>query len=105
MSERTDIVMIATGEYSDYATTPYKVLRPFTFAEAFKECVAQFKPDKWQDDDASPRPEQFESWLVTQGYIEQLDAYEVHVGSYGKAEFSENGAEMLLVQFAPLEAV
>ena len=28
------IVMIATGEYSDYCTTPYRVLKPFTFREA-----------------------------------------------------------------------
>lgn len=102
---RTDIVMLATGEYSNYATTPYKVMKPFTMQGAFAEFSASFDPkakgrDFWCRDN-DPAPEEFQAWLVTAGYLEELNVHEVHIGSYARAEFKRNYDSILTVPFAP----
>lgn len=90
MTQRTDVLLIASGEYSDYQNCGYKVCKPFTFDEAH----AEFKAT------ASGYLEEFTGWLVRNGYIELLEIHEVHIGSYGRLEISE---ELGSIQFKPAE--
>lgn len=102
----THIVMIATGEYSDHCTTPYRVLKPFTFAEAAEKFKAQFVPEPPRQ--YGQRPSQFEAWLASNGYIEDMAVHEVHIGSYGQLAFDKpdvdlGEADMAQIRFAPLD--
>ena len=86
------IVMIATGEYSDFCTTPYRVLKPFTFREAevlFRgHCKKSNKPERLG-------PGRFEGWLASNGYIEDYPCHEVHIGSYGELRVQGDVADVL----------
>lgn len=39
----TSLVLLATGEYSDYRTEPFRVLKPFTMRAAADEFRSQWK--------------------------------------------------------------
>lgn len=94
MEDTNSIVMIATGEYSDYCTTPYKVTKPFTFRELAAQFISTTPTDKW----GAHRPCEFVGWLAQHGYIEDYPCHEMNVGSYG--ELSVDG-DMADVLFAP----
>jgi hypothetical protein len=82
-------VLIATGEYSDYCTTPYRVLRPFTFMEAAELFKQEWKPENgWK---SRPSPDDFVAWLAARGYIEDApELLEIHVGSYNDLEITSD---------------
>lgn len=88
------IVMIATGEYSDYSTTPYRVLKPFTFREAHALFIANV-PNNWY---GCHEPDKFVGWLAENGYIEDFLCHEMHIGSYGEVDIE---CEMADVLFKP----
>lgn len=86
-----DIVMIATEEYSDYCTTPYKVLKPFTFREAH----ALFLSLQPAGRDCYGDLYNFTDWLRQQGYIQHHSYYEMHIGSYGELKIEGQIADVL----------
>lgn len=90
MEQRTDILLIATGEYSDYENSAFKVLKPFTFGEMLEK----YKKSKA----GANGPQGFVAWLSRRGYIEDLPVHEIHVGSYGRTELDE---ETTAIQFRP----
>lgn len=94
MSEATinSIVMIATGEYSDYCTTPYKVLKPFTFREAHALYLSLVPFDR---DHAYHDADSFVGWLNEHGYIEDFPCHEMHLGSYGELSIEGDMADIL----------
>ena len=99
MEQRTDILLLANGRYSDYSNAAFKVLKPFTMRQAYEEFRAQWNPtERYGHLRETPDHEDFSAWLNKAGYIEDLPVYEVHIGSYGDIEIS---ASMLDVQFAP----
>ncbi len=88
-------VLIATGEYSDYSLTAFRILKPFTFKEAYRELLKQFIPDDWKED---PTTEDFIAFLNKAGYIEDADELiEFHIGSYGWVKMDEEQINILCV--------
>lgn len=79
-----DLVILETGEYSDRSWHgPFRALKDFNIREAAQEFQDGFKPeDEW--DRAGPH--EFVAWLSSSGYLEEVDAASVHVGSYGSLE-------------------
>lgn len=88
-------ILIATGEYSDYALTAYRVLKPFTLLEAYKQFEPTWvKPAYHYRND--PGQDDFIAWLNKEGYIQDADdLLEVHVGCYGDLEIDEAQANIL----------
>lgn len=77
-------VLIATGEYSNRVSTPFRVLKPFTFADALAKYKAAWTKTGWREE---PDPDGFVAWLALNRYIEDTDQiFGVHVGSYSRAE-------------------
>lgn len=93
---RTDILLIATGEYSDYSNSAFKVLKPFNLGEVFDIFIAEH-PEKQTDRKdfrgnpvtIRPSPGMFIAWLNERGYVEDLDIHEVHVGLYSTVAIDE----------------
>ena len=93
MQQRTDILLIAQGEYSDYRNAAFKVLRPFTFAEQIKVFREIAEPSYYDTED-------FINWLNARGYIEDLNIHEVCLGSY-RLNDSIASKVLMRIQFAP----
>lgn len=92
-------VLIASGCYSDYQTTAYRVLKPFSFEAAAQEYRAQFVSGKEAPYDIEPSPDGFVAWLNRAGYVEDAsEIQEVHVGQYGELDLS---GELLSTIFTP----
>lgn len=91
------LLILASGEYCDYNWNgPYRPLRQFTMAEALAAFKAQWKPgNEWS---VEPSPDEFSGWLCSEGWIEEVERDEVHVGCYGRIELSEHA---LSLTFAP----
>lgn len=99
MEQRTDILLLATGCYSDYSNAAFKVLKPFTMRQAYDEFRAQWTPtERYGCLQEKPNNDDFSAWLNKAGYIEDLPVYEVHIGDYGGIDISK---DMLDVQFSP----
>ena len=76
-----DLVAFSTGEYSDYQTTTYRVLKPFTLGDIFSKFeAAQPQQAVYLYDQ---RINTFIPWLIQEGYVEDADIMEVHLGNYG----------------------
>jgi hypothetical protein len=93
--QRTDFVLLASGEYSDYQTAAFKVLKPFTMREA----TVLFRKDRARVEPMLDRgPFTFIEWLCAKGYVEDADIIEVHTGSYGELRLD---VKTLDFQFTP----
>lgn len=94
LEQRRDMLLLAEGEYSDYQTSPYVVLKPFTMREAFDE-FNRSKPPK-SDGLYQPGrgPGDFIAFLAARGYVANADIVEVHCGTYGCAELSDDALDM-----------
>lgn len=79
-----ELVILETGEYSDSSWHgPFRSLKDFDMRDAADEFRSGFKKeDEWD----RPGPYEFIAWLSGAGYLEQLDAHSLHVGSYGDVE-------------------
>lgn len=83
-----DLLLIDGGEYSDkYTIGPFRVLKPMTRAEVAAQYVADFKPDP-DAPDGKPDESGFLPWLVSKGYVEDVESVSWYVGSYGQFELS-----------------
>lgn len=76
------MVAFSSGEYSDYRIGSFaRVLKPITQEvwTAMREACKD--PTKW---DAN-RMDEYKAvpWLVAQGYIEEVEYEELHLGDYG----------------------
>jgi hypothetical protein len=97
-TNKTGIVLIATGEYSDYCTSPFRVMKPFTFKEAAQKFEVEFVPEyEWE----RANPDAFVGWLNKNGYIADIpEIEEYHVGCYGRLDVSGALADVV---FEPKE--
>lgn len=79
------VLVIETGEYSDYSFTgPFRVLKAFDQAEIVEAYAAETPKQEWSD---KPDLEPFIPWLVKHGYIEDVPGVvSWHVGGYGRFE-------------------
>lgn len=81
------VLMLSTGEYSDYSFSgPFRVLKPLTFnAALLAELKADWKPEyEWDKFSCSA----VAGRLATLGYVEDMEATEIHVGSYDDVDES-----------------
>lgn len=80
MKHPNDLIAFSTGEYSDYQTQTYRVLKAFNLKTVMQE-FDQCNPAEC----VSPydgRRHEVVPWLIKEGYIEDADIIEVHLGSY-----------------------
>ena len=71
MEQRTDILLLANGSYSDYSNAAFKVLKPFTMRQAYEEFRAQWTPtERYGHLREKPARGDFSAWLNKAGYIE-----------------------------------
>ena len=76
------VVAFSSGEYSDYSIGAFsKVLKPINEAvwNAMRAACkgTDWDPDRFDDGKAVP-------WLVANGYIEEIEYQELHLGDYGR---------------------
>ena len=100
--QRNDILLIATGCYSDYQNAAFRVTKPFVVREALAEFRLQWAPDPEMTWKKKPYPEDVIAWLSAQGYIEDLNIHELHVGPYGDIEIND---EQLNLVFSPSQSL
>lgn len=85
-------VIIATGEYSDYANRLFKVLKPFTFSEQTSKLSKSVRNS----------PDTLIAALSSEGFIEDSDkAIEVNIGVDGKYSDIEISEELGKILFEP----
>lgn len=78
------IVLMETGEYSDFGYEGYLVtLCDLDLCEAIKTYKDQYKPKDKYD---TPEPSGFVGWLCSTRQCAPLDCNTVHIGSYGELE-------------------
>lgn len=72
-------ILIATGSYSDYQNTLFRVLKPFNMQEILDEFKStdEFKNIEY----LFLQPECFKTYLQSQGYIENVsvECQEIHI--------------------------
>lgn len=85
-------VIVSLGEYGSYQFAPYRVLKPFRFAEKRDEYCAQWVKDPDNPLRTHPTPDGFVPWLVREGYIEDVsaDMQEVHLGDTAQFNMDYN---------------
>lgn len=80
------IIILAEGEYSDYRTGPlFRCLKDVNLEDLAREFYPNAPKSEWsgrRNADAST----FTLWLIQNGWVEELEYSEVHVGSYGEFE-------------------
>lgn len=80
------ILILESGEYSDKSWHgPFRVLKDFDQAEISQTFRDNWSPgpDSWRDKEDGPGRGDFLSWLVRNGYVEDLDGVVAwHIGSY-----------------------
>lgn len=88
------LLLIEQGEWSDREVHgPFRVLKRLNFGEAKEAFVSQYKPaNEWD----IPGPEEFEDWLIKEGYIDCVDSFEVHIGSYGELKLGEQSTALTI---------
>lgn len=75
-----DLVILSTEVYSDKASSgPYKVLKDFLFKDIVPLVTVQ-QNHPWRE---KPGPDDVIHWLRFNGYLEDVECTEVHLGSYG----------------------
>lgn len=92
MTQATEIrvgqmVAFSCGEYSDYSISGFsRVLKPINEAvwdAMVAGCTAP--PSYDPDDDPRFHEEKAVPWLVANGYVEEVEYTELHLGDYGRA--------------------
>jgi hypothetical protein len=90
--EAGEVVAFSSGEYSDYGISGFsKVLKPLNktvWDEMVAACTAP--PDYDPDDDPRFHDDRVMPWLVKNGYIEEIEYTELHLGAYRRAPAWEN---------------
>lgn len=91
MTQATEIavgetVAFSSGEYSDYRIGSFaKVLKPINQEvwELMREACTE--PPEY-DKTADPRFDEYKAvpWFVSNGYIEEIEYTELHLGDYGR---------------------
>jgi hypothetical protein len=87
-----EVVAFSSGEYSDYRIGSFaKVLKPLNKA-VWDEMVAACTVPPDYDPDGDPRFDEDKAvpWLVKNGYIEEVEYTELHLGDYHRAPAWEN---------------
>jgi len=87
--KKGDLLVLSTGEYSDYGIGIIcKVLKDFTEEETAKSYKLHKKTkDQWGGK-YELEEEEFIAILIRQGYVEELDYKEWNFSNYGEIEFS-----------------
>lgn len=86
-----EFIYFSSGEYSDYSVGPIcKLLKPITKAD-WQEMIAACKSDvdwrPFEQGEAVP-------WFIANGFVEELDATEAHLGDYcGVPEYPWEGEQ------------
>lgn len=75
------IILFSEGRYSDYGYCGNVVtIAELNIKQAIDDYKAQYKPkDKWD----TPEPSSFVAWLCATQKCVEIDAREIHLGSYG----------------------
>jgi len=90
-------ILFGSGEYSDYYVEGlYKVLKDFNIKEAEEQYKTEHgKPMKaWgavnrvHATKVSEGDIEFTAWLTSEGYVDNIDYVDFHLGSYGEFELS-----------------
>lgn len=92
----SNYVLLGEGDYSDRRAALFKVLKPFTLAEALAEFDT--RPVVKDEYGHYNRLENFKAFLCKEGYLEDAEVNEVHVGSFGEIEISSEESQ---IQFNP----
>lgn len=97
----TSIVMMSQGEWSDYQTQPFRVLKPFKLAPLLDLYRVQLVPNAEKGLVSKPTPDGFIAWLAKHGYVEDLELHELHLGDFYGGLYIEDQEELLNVEFTP----
>lgn len=79
-------VAFSTGSYSDYSVGPFgKLLKPLNEGTWDAMCDAASAPPDW-DPQGDPRfnSDKALEWLRANGYIEEVEYVELHLGDYSQ---------------------
>jgi hypothetical protein len=78
------MVAFSTGCYSDYSVNGFaKLLKPLN-QSAWEEMVeAALEPNEYATDGKSFERTKAMAWLIANGYIEDTEYVELHMGDYG----------------------
>ena len=85
--ETGDIIILAEGEYSDYRTGPlFRCVKDLNIETLAKEFYPNAPVSEWNEDRRVADASTFTLWLTQNGWVEEIEYREVHVGSYGTFE-------------------
>lgn len=77
------IVALSSGEYSDYSVLMFaRVIKPLN-ADVWQEMGTGCQDSEVSHDYEYCNLYKCAPWLVTNGYIEEIEYTELHVGAYG----------------------
>lgn len=86
------LILLTSGEYSDYSVmATVRPLKSFNMGDAVEAFKAQWKPDPgsaWRP--SEPGPSELLAWLNREGYVEDAETEEIHLGSYGELNETED---------------
>lgn len=76
-------VMFSSGAYSDYSVMSFgKLLKPLNEAAWDEMCKASLRESTWKPDGYFESDKAME-WLRSNGFIEEVEYVEIHMGDYG----------------------
>jgi len=88
-AEEKTLILLSTGEYSDYSVMgAFRPTKSFNMGDVLEAFNAQWKPEEGAYT-SEPGPNDFAAWLAKEGYIEDARTEEIHFGSYGELELSD----------------
>jgi hypothetical protein len=91
------IVFITEGEYSDYNIKGhYRILKKFNFREAiqaFKELDKEKVESSKEWNFMYDSKDRFVATLLKEGFIEEVEIDEIHIGSYSRLETSQEAGD------------
>jgi hypothetical protein len=88
-SEAVALILLSSGEYSDYGVMgAFRPCKSFNVGEALDAFRAQWKPEA-NSYSSAPGPQDFAAWLAKEGYVEDANTEEIHLGSYGDIDPSD----------------
>lgn len=79
-----DLVLLSANEYSDYdILDTFRAKKDFDTYEPVREFMSKYPED---EDGGGYRPdyEDFQEWVVSAGFVEELTTVEWHIGDYGR---------------------
>lgn len=78
------LVLLSEGEYSDYLVGPlFRCLKDLHLESLAESFYAHAPVDKFDEHRKDVGASSFALWIVSSGWVEEIEYQEVHVGSYG----------------------